>query len=234
MPAMDLARLPVIVTELAVLLFAVSVHESAHGWVADRLGDHTARDLGRITLNPIRHIDLVGSIVFPLILAAMGAPVFGWAKPVPVDARNLRDPRRSMSLVAAAGPLSNLALAVASVAGLVALRLVDPAVPGLVTLALSGRAPLDGGVLAPIVWVLVSLLIINLLLAVFNLLPIPPLDGSGIVAGLLPPRVAATYRRVGPWGMVVILALLWLGALNGVFAAVFHAMTRVLFSVLGP
>ncbi len=230
---MDLARVPVIVTELAVLLFAVSVHESAHGWVADRFGDHTARQLGRITLNPIRHIDLVGSIVFPLILAAMGAPVFGWAKPVPVDPRNLRNPRRSMSLVAAAGPLSNLALAVAAVLGLVVLRVFNPGVPEIVGRALSGQPVLQGGMLAPLVWVLVSLLIINLLLAVFNLLPVPPLDGSGILAGLLPPRWAMAYRRVGPYGMVVILALLWFGALNGLFSALFHAMSRVLFYLLG-
>ncbi|HHQ48300.1 MAG TPA: site-2 protease family protein, partial [Acidobacteria bacterium] len=157
-------RLAGVFIEIVVLLFAVSAHESAHGWVADRWGDPTARDLGRITLNPLKHVDPVGSLMVPALLAISGMPVFGWARPVPVNPLNLRDPRRAMVRVSFAGPAANLILAVISLIGLRLLRMVAPGVPRLVIDNLSAGSVLGGGALGLVVAILTSSLIINVIL----------------------------------------------------------------------
>lgn len=184
-----------------VLLFSLTVHEAAHAWAAHRCGDSTARALGRMTLNPAAHIDPIGTVVFPLIAIATHVPVIGWAKPVPVNEGRLRQPRRDMMLVAAAGPASNLALAVVAA---VLIRLLLP--PSEMAFGGGGHALLAG--------TLARMLEINVLLAIFNLLPIPPLDGSGVVAGLLPAGAAAAFDKVRPYGFLVLYALLLTGTLG--------------------
>ena len=167
-----------IVVQFAVVLFAISVHESAHAWVADKCGDPTARLQGRITLNPIAHIDLFGTIIFPILLAVVGAPVFGWAKPVMVNPYNFRNRRRDSMLVSAAGPASNLLVSLAVILLLwpSSSRSWPPTNPSPAA-ADQDRHP--------------TCLMINIFLAVFNLIPIPPLDGSGILEG-----IAATAKRL--------------------------------------
>jgi len=178
-----------------VLLFSLTVHEMAHAWTADRLGDPTARLLGRVSLNPIVHADLIGTVVFPLVSLVSGAMLIGWAKPVPVNLRYLHHPRRDYMLVAAAGPVSNLVLAVFA-AILLAIVPVSPQTLG------------ESNVSVPIAKLLASLVSLNVLLAVFNMLPIPPLDGGNVLAGLLPPNLAELLNKVRPYGFVLLYALI--------------------------
>lgn len=190
-----------IVIALIVLLFSLTIHETAHAWTADRLGDPTARLLGRISLNPIVHVDPIGTVLFPLIAAISGVPLIGWAKPVPVNPRQLGHPRRDYVLVAAAGPASNLLLALAAS---VALRLV-PVAP--VTLG-------EPNVSAPIVSFLVQLKLINVLLAVFNMIPIPPLDGGNVLGGLLPRTLLPAFNSIRPYGFLLLYVLMFTGRLS--------------------
>jgi Zn-dependent protease len=178
-----------------VLLFSLTVHEMAHAWTADRLGDPTARLLGRVSLNPIVHADPIGTVLFPLISLASGALLIGWAKPVPVNLRYLHHPRRDYMLVAAAGPLSNLCLAVFA-AIVLAIVPVSPQTLG------------ESNVSVPIATLLTRMVNLNVLLAVFNMLPIPPLDGGNVLAGLLPPDFAAVFNRIRPYGFVLLYALI--------------------------
>jgi Zn-dependent protease len=176
------------------LIIAIVFHEVAHGLVARRLGDPTAERAGRLTLNPIRHIDPFGTVLLPLILAMSHAPVFGWAKPVPVDYRRLRNPRRDMVLVALAGPGMNLLLALLGTALLAT------------TISLSGGAR-EGAALL-IAANALNFILINIFLAVFNLLPVPPFDGGHVVEGLLPPSLARRFRGIGRYALVVFVMLL--------------------------
>lgn len=171
------------------LIIAIVFHEVAHGWAALALGDPTAKEQRRLTLNPIRHVDPVGTVVVPGFLAMVGAPVFGWAKPVPVDAARLANPRLGMMVVAAAGPATNFALA-----------LVGAALLGAVSALLDPSELVTRG--------LFTFILINLFIAVFNLLPIPPFDGSYIVEGALPRRWAAGYEKLRPYGMLMFFALI--------------------------
>jgi Zn-dependent protease len=198
-----------------VLVFSLTVHESAHAWAADRLGDPTARMLGRLSLNPAVHVDPIGTILFPLAGMITGAPLIGWAKPVPIAAWRFERGRRDYLMVAAAGPVSNLLLAFLAA---VVLRLLPP------SLLPASQA----GVLAPLARVAWEALQINLLLAIFNLLPIPPLDGSSVLSGLLPERAAANIDRLRPYGFVLLYALL----LSGGFSAVVGPPYRFLLSWL--
>ncbi len=186
------------------LIFAVTVHEAAHGWVADRLGDPTARKLGRITFNPIPHIDLVGTILVPVAMLALTGFLIGWAKPVPVVPARLREPRRDMAIVAAAGPGVNLLMALGwSLVLLFAHRLIH-------TLP---------GVAMPLLLMAVAGVFVNLVLMALNLLPVPPLDGGRILTGLLPPGAARVFARIEPFGLAILIALL---------------VTNVLGMILGP
>ena len=178
-----------------VLLFSLTVHETAHAWTADRLGDPTARRLGRVSLNPIVHIDPIGTIVFPLIALASHVPLIGWAKPVPVTSSRLGHPRRDFVLVAAAGPGSNLIMAFGAAIVLAVLP-VSPVVLG------------EPNVSVPIASLLNSAIQLNLLLAVFNMIPIPPLDGGNVLAGLLPLQLARQFDRIRPYGVLLIYALI--------------------------
>jgi Zn-dependent protease len=209
-----LLRLPEVVAQLLAFALALSVHESAHGWVAERLGDPTARWLGRITLNPIKHVDLIGTILFPLFLAFVGAPIIGWAKPVPYVPRNLRDQKWGPGLVALAGPTSNFILGGAAI---VVLLVLEYTVPGFypVLRAVTRHGVMGAqGIVAPLAYMLFALALINVVLAVFNLIPIPPLDGSHVLSWVLPPATRYQYAQVGRYGMILLFALLWFGALG--------------------
>jgi Zn-dependent protease len=192
-----------------VLLLSLTVHEAAHAWTADRLGDPTARALGRVSLNPIVHVDPIGTLLLPLIAAFSHLPLIGWAKPVPVNIRNLRHPRRDFMIVAAAGPISNLLQAV--VWSLVLRALVFNPAPLAVSF-------------------LQEAVLINLLLAFFNLIPVPPLDGGNVMLGLLPPRAAVAYSRLRQYGFLVLYALL----LTGVASALIMPPTLFLARILLP
>ncbi len=200
-----------------VLLFSLTVHESAHAWTADRLGDSTARRLGRISLNPAVHVDPLGTIVLPLMSAISGLPVIGWAKPVPVNPRNLDNYRRDYLFIAAAGPASNLVLALAAAIGW---RLL-PVVPETVG---------EIAVLAPLSRILVLGLQLNILLAVFNMIPIPPLDGGNVLAGLLPADLADRFDTLRPYGFILLYALM----LTGVLSAIIIPPTQILMGLLLP
>ena len=193
---------------LCIFFFAVIIHEYAHGWVAWKLGDSTARFMGRLTLNPLAHIDPIGTIFLPLILLITHSPVlFGWAKPVPVDFFNLKNPKQGMIWVGLAGPVANILFAIA--------------------LSLLLKIPLLlASYLA--VSVVTTAIIANLVLAVFNLLPIPPLDGSRVMMGLLPYNLSVEYAKIEPYGFIIIFALLWMNAINTVIWPVVISLARLL------
>ena len=178
------------------VLFAIIVHEVAHGWVASRLGDQTARLAGRLTLNPLPHIDIVGTIILPALFITLGGFVFGWAKPVPVDARNLHHPRSGMIFVAAAGPVSNLLMAV------------------LWALVVRYSAGLNEWFGLPLSLMGQVGMMINVTLAVLNLLPFPPLDGGKVLCNLLPPRLGWELNRLEPYGLLVLVLLMTTGLLG--------------------
>jgi Zn-dependent protease len=184
-----------------VLLFSLTVHEMAHAWTADRLGDPTARLLGRVSLNPLVHADPVGTVLFPLIAMITGAPLIGWAKPVPVNVRQLRHHRRDYVLVAAAGPASNLAMAVT--AGCL-----------LAVLPISPQTLNAANVSAPLATFLSQAMRLNVLLAVFNMIPIPPLDGGNVLAGLLPNHLAGIFNQIRPYGFILLYALILTGGFD--------------------
>jgi Zn-dependent protease len=181
---------------IAALVLAVMIHEVAHGWVALRCGDPTARDAGRLSLNPVRHVDLVGTIILPMILALSGSGVmFGWAKPVPVNIGRCRNPRQAFWMTAIAGPLSNLLQALFGTALIWA----------MVLLSRKGGGSTAGELMFSF---LIAYVVTNLVLMTFNLVPIPPLDGSKVVAMLLPHRLAIPYLQIGGYGFILIFLLL--------------------------
>lgn len=191
------------------LLFSLSVHEAAHAWTANRLGDPTARHLGRITLNPLAHIDWIGTVLFPLVALLSHVPLLGWAKPVPVNPRNFSAPRRDFGLVAVAGPISNFLLAII---GAIVFRL----------LFLNA-----GGMQQTAAWFAQGA-ILNITLGVFNLIPVPPLDGGNVAMGLMPVPVAQAVARLRPYGFIILYGLMLTGILARVMFPIVDAIRDIL------
>ncbi len=203
------------------LIFAITLHEAAHGWAANKLGDRTALILGRISLNPAKHIDLFGTIILPFFMLILGGFIFGWAKPVPVNQHKLHNPRRDMVLVALAGPAANLLTAI--LWGLVAkLGFMTANHPSLL------QSSAEFFVLAGKFGVM-----INVVLLVLNLLPIPPLDGSRVVSSLLPKSLSETYDTIERYGIWILLGLLVTGALQYVLIPPVYALTQLISRMLG-
>jgi Zn-dependent protease len=193
-----------IIVRFTALILSLSFHEAAHAWTANRLGDPTAKMLGRLTLNPIAHVDWIGTVLFPLVAMISNLPLIGWAKPVPVNGLNLRDPRRDFAVVALAGPVSNVILAV----GAAVLRVIAGAI-----------LPHDAFVTELVMFALAYFIGLNVLLAVFNLIPVPPLDGGNVLLGVLPGAAARVYQQIRPLGFVILYALL---------------LTGILWDIIGP
>lgn len=213
----DLTFIQMVAIYAIPVIFAITVHEAAHGLVASYFGDQTARLSGRLTLNPIKHIDPVGTVALPLVLLALGGIIFGWAKPVPVDWRNLRKPKQDMAWVAAAGPAAN---------GIMMLLWA-----GLAKLTLA-YSDLFQGFAVPMLYMARAGVTINIVLMVLNLVPIPPLDGSRVVSSLLPPRMAIAYNRIEPYGFIILLVLLVTGVLGKVLWPVIDAVYHLVMSTL--
>lgn len=216
--------------QLAVILFAISFHESAHAYAALRFGDTTARDLGRISLNPIRHLDPFGSVLLPLAMYILssGRMIFGAAKPTPVNLANTRNPRLANLVVSAAGPVSNFFLASLALAALLGIKQAAPSAIVDLALAIQGDrfAP---GALAPLTYVLFQFAVVNVVLGVFNLIPIPPLDGSGVVMSVFGDAVARLYATIRPFGFIVLILLLYSGFLSRVLRPVFSVLQALIF-----
>ena len=219
---------------LVPLMVAIVLHEYAHGRVAHFFGDPTAKSLGRLTLNPLPHIDLYGSIIVPLILFLIpGGFIFGWAKPVPINAGKLHNPKRDMALVAIAGPLMNLCLAVISGLLLALFLYIDPTLkdnwppqPGV-----EPRQDLQGMLLVPLTAMALFSMLINIVLFAFNLLPIPPLDGSRVLISVLPPKPAMALSRLEPYGMLVVLGLIMVNSHIPILSMYIGSIQQAFFQV---
>ncbi len=216
-----------ILLQVLIILFSLSVHESAHAWMADKLGDSTGRMLGRITLNPIPHIDLIGTVLLPFVMALVGGPIFGWAKPVPVITRNFKHIRRDGALVGAAGPISNLLVAILATAVMAAVLMGMGARPFFAQINTQYTVP----------WWILQLAVINLVLAAFNLIPIPPLDGSWVLSALLPGALGRFYdefRRIGPILLLIIFLTPILGLVLGpIIRVLVHVLVELPLNLLG-
>lgn len=200
------------------VLFAITVHEVAHGWVAMRLGDPTAKMLGRLTLNPIKHVDPIGTVVVPAFLFFTGGFLFGWAKPVPITWENLKNPRRDVAYVAIAGPAANLIMAIFWALIMKLGILLSPTTASwFYPLALMGKAGIE----------------INLILMLLNLLPIPPLDGGRVLSALLPGPLSYKFNRLEPYGIFIILGLLFLGVLSLVLSPMLAQMRVIMYGLVG-
>lgn len=200
------------------VVLAITLHEAAHGWVANKLGDPTAKALGRITINPIKHIDLIGTVLVPLVLVVLGGFVFGWAKPVPVNARNFKKPLEHMAIVAIAGPVSNLLMAFFWAL--------------IMSFAVNWLEP-DQWLKRPMAMMAQAGILINLVLMVLNLLPLLPLDGGRVVTGLLPPRLAMIFMKIEPYGMIVLLLLLFSGILGKILGPVVGQLQAIIYAAIG-
>lgn len=213
----ELTLIQRIVVWILPVIFAITVHEVAHGWVAKKYGDNTASMLGRLTLNPLKHIDLLGTIILPGLLLITGTGfIFGWAKPVPVNARNFKKPLHDMALVALAGPVANFVMALA-----------------WALLARLGQIIGIESISMPLIYMGMAGISINLVLLLINLLPIPPLDGSRILTALLPTRLAWQYNQLERYGFIILIVLLYSGILSAILAYPMYIVQQLFFSIAG-
>jgi Zn-dependent protease len=202
-----------------VLIASLSVHEAAHAWAADRLGDPTARHLGRLSLNPAVHIDPIGTLLFPVIAMLTNVPLIGWAKPVPVDFRHLKHPKRDFALIAAAGPASNILMAVV---GAVIYAVLPTPAPGDIAGRVIMTAPRD---------IFLWFTYLNVMLAVFNMVPVPPLDGGNVLLGVLPPAGARIIELLRPYGFLILYALMLSGVLSYLLGPIAIGVVRFLLRI---
>ncbi len=210
---MDLTQ---VLIQLVVLIASLSVHEAAHAWAANRLGDPTARHLGRLSLNPVVHIDPIGTLLFPLIAMLTNVPLIGWAKPVPVDTRHLAHPKRDFALIAAAGPASNILMAVI---GAVIYAVLPTPAPGDIAGRVIMSAPRE---------IFLWFTYLNVMLAVFNMVPVPPLDGGNVLLGVLPPAGARVIELMRPYGFLILYALMLTGVLSYLLGPIAIGVVRFL------
>lgn len=195
-------NLPYIIVQVVILFFSLSVHESAHAWMADKLGDPTGKRLNRITLNPIRHIDLFGTLIIPAFLIIVNSPfVFGWAKPVPVNPFNFKDPYKGIAFTSLSGPASNFLISIISfIIFKIFLVLSKPGVYS-----------------EPVAIILISMIVINLLLGFFNLIPLPPLDGAGVLSGFFPESLGKIIDKIQPFSLIILVLILSTGIFSKFF-----------------
>jgi Zn-dependent protease len=213
-----------ILVGVVVLVFSLVVHENAHALAAERFGDSTAREMGRITMNPVPHIDPLGTIIMPALMLISGVPLIGWARPVPINPSNFRNPVVHDAYVAAVGPMSNFALALGGTALFIVVALVFKHTPGL--RESSGNAFLFFQLLC------VNLIQINCILGIFNLIPVPPLDGHWILFMYLPSKWAAVLAAIRPYGFFILIALLWTGVLGRIIIVPMEFISGGLFGLV--
>ncbi len=214
---MELSLFQKIIIWALPVLFAITVHEVAHGYVAEKLGDKTARILGRLTLNPLKHIDMIGTVLVPLVLLFLGGFIFGWAKPVPINPRNFKNPRRDMALVSIAGPLSNFLMAIIwAVIMKFGLIMMGHGIKAGLPVMLMGQAGI----------------MINLVLMFLNLIPIPPLDGSRVIAAMIPMKWLYYYDRIEPYGFVILILLIFTGVLGWIIGPGIMAIYKLFILIL--
>jgi Zn-dependent protease len=209
-----------IAMQFFVLLYSLTIHEAAHAWMSDRRGDYTARYLGRVSFNPIAHIDPIGTVVFPLLMYLSNIPLIGWAKPVPINSVHLRNPHRDQIFISLAGPASNLLAGCAAFILLGLLRMAPQTSQFVIDIAHYRNIFSQHSLMAPIVGILFFTMITNIGLAIFNLIPVPPLDGHWILYALLPPQAAAALEQMASYGFIFILlifALMYMGILSFLF-----------------
>ncbi len=210
-----------VVIQFAVLLFSLSLHEASHAWMADRLGDYTARYLGRVTLNPLAHVDPIGTILFPILQIVTNLPLIGWAKPVPINSVHLKNPQRDQVWISIAGPGANLLAAVVCFVALAILKLSSSQASGLlINMIVRFQVPHEKSLLAPLMAMLFFALIINLALALFNFIPIPPLDGHWMLYAILPYNAARVVEKAGTYGIIILYGLMFLGIFRYLFIPV--------------
>ncbi|MCK5139791.1 MAG: site-2 protease family protein [Thermodesulfovibrionia bacterium] len=210
-----------IVVSVLPILIAITFHEVSHGFVANRLGDPTAKFMGRLTLNPIAHIDLVGTILMPILLFYLsnGQFVFGYAKPVPINPMNFKDPRKDMAISAAAGPITNIVLAILS--QVILMHIIVP-----VSVFLPESVSIT--VLRPLALMFKFSIEINIILAVINLIPIPPLDGGRVLVGFLPHKQAVSYSKIEPYGFIIVIVLF----ISGIASIIIYPLVSLLYSII--
>ena len=204
---------------MVVLIASLSVHEAAHAWAAHRLGDPTAQRLGRLSLNPAVHVDPIGTLLFPLIAMLTNLPLIGWAKPVPVDTRFLKHAKRDFAIIAAAGPASNIVMALIGAA-------VFAAIPNAAPGDIGGRA-----FVVPLFELVLNFIQINVLLAVFNMIPVPPLDGGNVLMGVLPHAGARLVEQLRPYGFLILYALMLTGVLSTLLGPIANYLFRLLLGL---
>ncbi len=232
-----MANLPIgdIILWFVVFLFSLSFHESAHAWMSERFGDDTGRLQGRITLNPIPHIDPIGTLLLPIMgFLSGGFAMFGWAKPVQTNPLLWREKSKANIMVSAAGPVSNFILATVALVVIKTLLITGVAAPPTFMhggpFSIVVPAPGQPDYMMPLMTLISIMLILNITLGVFNLIPIPPLDGSHIFEELLPPEMARAYEQIRPFGFILLLALLWTPVLGWIIKPVYRVVGYLLFS----